>query len=66
MALDVPDGTPDRGPGLVMLCIVLIVFVTIATVGRIASKVVMKQYWWWDDFFALLSYVSHKPLRRPD
>ncbi|KAI1348230.1 hypothetical protein F5Y01DRAFT_317958 [Xylaria sp. FL0043] len=56
MALDVPDGTPDRGPGLVALCIVLMIFVTTATIGRIASKVVMKQYWWWDDFFALLSY----------
>ncbi|KAI0908880.1 hypothetical protein F4823DRAFT_465550 [Ustulina deusta] len=55
MVLHVPEGTPDRGPGVVVLCIILMVLVTIATIGRIASKFVMKQYWWWDDFFALLS-----------
>ncbi|KAI1382478.1 hypothetical protein F4677DRAFT_401996 [Hypoxylon crocopeplum] len=55
MALDVPPGTPDRGPGLVTLCVLLIVLVNIATITRIASKFVVKQYWWWDDFFALLS-----------
>ncbi|KAI0115990.1 hypothetical protein GGR51DRAFT_502981 [Nemania sp. FL0031] len=53
MALDVPPGTPDRGPGLVGLCIFLIILVTIATSARVASKFVVKQYWWWDDFFAL-------------
>ncbi|KAI0189870.1 hypothetical protein F4808DRAFT_445268 [Astrocystis sublimbata] len=53
--LDVPPGTPDRGPGIVVLCIVLMILVTLATIGRVVSKVVMRQYWWWDDFFALLS-----------
>ncbi|KAI1739812.1 hypothetical protein F4680DRAFT_421590 [Xylaria scruposa] len=53
MALDVPPGTSDRGPGLVALCIFLIILVTIATLARIVSKLVVKQYWWWDDFFAL-------------
>ncbi len=62
MALHVPEGTPDRGPGVVVLCIILMILVTIATIGRIASKFVMKQYWWWDDFFALLSLVSRTPL----
>ncbi|KAI2464935.1 hypothetical protein F4781DRAFT_50480 [Annulohypoxylon bovei var. microspora] len=55
MALDVPAGTPDRGPGLVVMCVVLVVLVTIATITRIASKFFVKQRWWWDDFFALIS-----------
>ncbi|KAI1813019.1 hypothetical protein GGS20DRAFT_500455 [Poronia punctata] len=55
MALDVPEGTPDRGPGLVALCVVLIVLTTLATIGRIISKFIVKQYWWWDDLFAILS-----------
>ncbi|KAI1826123.1 hypothetical protein F4861DRAFT_537481 [Xylaria intraflava] len=55
MALDVPAGTPDRGPGLVALCIFLMVLVILAIVGRIASKFIVRQYWWWDDLFALLS-----------
>ncbi|KAI2615011.1 hypothetical protein GGR54DRAFT_315541 [Hypoxylon sp. NC1633] len=56
MALDVPVGTPDRGPGLVILCSLLIPLVTIVTITRIASKIIVKQRWWWDDFFALLSF----------
>ncbi|KAH9897463.1 hypothetical protein F4778DRAFT_743663 [Xylariomycetidae sp. FL2044] len=56
MKIDVPPGTPDRGPGIVILCILLIVLVSIAAIGRITAKLVVKQYWWWDDFFALLSF----------
>ncbi|CAJ2513207.1 Uu.00g013260.m01.CDS01 [Anthostomella pinea] len=55
MTLEVPPGTPDRGPGLVALCVFLIVLVTVATTARVASKFIVKQYWWWDDFFALLA-----------
>ncbi|KAI0008478.1 hypothetical protein F4779DRAFT_448654 [Xylariaceae sp. FL0662B] len=55
MALDVPAGTPDRGTGLVTMCVLLIILVTVATTTRIASKLIVKQNWWWDDFFALIS-----------
>ncbi|KAK7740882.1 hypothetical protein SLS62_010940 [Diatrype stigma] len=56
MALDVPPGTPDRGPGLVVMCVFFMVLVTIASVARIASKFVVKQAWWWDDYFALVAW----------
>ncbi|KAI0392746.1 hypothetical protein F5Y17DRAFT_342784 [Xylariaceae sp. FL0594] len=55
MALDVPARTPDRGPGLVALCILLMILSTVTTIGRITSKFLVKQYWWWDDLFAILS-----------
>lgn len=58
MALDVPPGTPDRGPGLVVMCVFFMVLVTISTGARIASKFVVKQAWWWDDYFALIAWVS--------
>ncbi|KAI1269309.1 hypothetical protein F5Y18DRAFT_374199 [Xylariaceae sp. FL1019] len=56
MALDVPNGTPDRGPGVALLCIALIVLATVATSARAASKIITKQPWWWDDFFAFLAW----------
>ncbi|KAI1089062.1 hypothetical protein F5B19DRAFT_495804 [Rostrohypoxylon terebratum] len=55
MALEVPAGTPDRGPGLVIMCALLIVLVCLSAMTRIASKLIVKQPWWWDDFFALVS-----------
>ncbi|KAI0888767.1 uncharacterized protein GGS22DRAFT_62917 [Annulohypoxylon maeteangense] len=55
MALEVPAGTPDRGPGLVVMCALLIVLTSISAVTRVLSKVIVKQPWWWDDFFALIS-----------
>jgi hypothetical protein len=57
MALDVPEGTPDRGHGVVQICIALMILTTLSTALRIVSKVVVKQDWWWDDFFAILSLV---------
>ncbi|KAL4861078.1 hypothetical protein BDV12DRAFT_208419 [Aspergillus spectabilis] len=57
MTLNVPEGTPDRGPGVVTLAIILIILTTIATAIRIASKFVASQQWWWDDFFAVLSFI---------
>ncbi|KAI0475610.1 hypothetical protein GGR56DRAFT_646648 [Xylariaceae sp. FL0804] len=56
MGLDVPAGTPDRGYGVEVMCIFLIIVVTLALAGRVAAKFVTKQYWWWDDLFAILSY----------
>lgn len=58
MALDVPDGTPDRGEGVVILSIILMVLITLATITRIMSKIIAHQNWWWDDLFAILSVVS--------
>ncbi|OOF91826.1 hypothetical protein ASPCADRAFT_18683, partial [Aspergillus carbonarius ITEM 5010] len=55
MGLDVPAGTPDRGPAMAVLLIVLLVLTALMTVIRIASKVLTHQRWWWDDFFAILS-----------
>ncbi|KAF7558290.1 hypothetical protein G7Z17_g65 [Cylindrodendrum hubeiense] len=55
MALDVPAGTPDRGPGVEAMCIALMALSIIATIARITSKLVVKQFWWWDDFFAIMS-----------
>ncbi|KAB8264370.1 hypothetical protein BDV32DRAFT_145618 [Aspergillus pseudonomiae] len=57
MALDVPDSTPDRGQGVAILSIILMVLIILATVTRIMSKVVAHQNWWWDDLFAILSVV---------
>ncbi|KAL4912327.1 hypothetical protein BDW62DRAFT_24876 [Aspergillus aurantiobrunneus] len=57
MTLDVPDGTPDRGEGIAILCIVLIAFTTLVTVVRIVSKFITHQYWWWDDLFAVLALL---------
>lgn len=57
MALDVPAGTPNRGPGLVVMCITLMVVIILATVLRIVSMFVVKRKWWWDDFFAIYSLV---------
>lgn len=64
MALDVPDGTPDRGKGVVILSIILMILVILATITRIMSKVIAHQNWWWDDLFAILSVVS--PFSRID
>lgn len=58
MHLDIPAGTPDRGPGLKALGIILIVLTTLMTLIRVISKVLTRQYWWWDDLFALLSWVG--------
>ncbi|KAI1439037.1 hypothetical protein GGR50DRAFT_219995 [Xylaria sp. CBS 124048] len=55
MVLDVPPGTPDRGPGVVLLATVLLVLVIFASLARIASKFVMRQNWWYDDLFAILA-----------
>ncbi|PLB47410.1 hypothetical protein P170DRAFT_388957 [Aspergillus steynii IBT 23096] len=55
MGLHVPPGTPDRGPGLETLLIILIVLTTLMTLVRIVSKFVTRQDWWWDDLFALLA-----------
>ncbi|KAJ5232587.1 hypothetical protein N7468_005543 [Penicillium chermesinum] len=58
MGLDIPDGTPNRGPGMMALCILLLVLTTFMTVIRVVSKVITKQSWWWDDWFALLSWPA--------
>ncbi|PYH96571.1 hypothetical protein BO71DRAFT_397031 [Aspergillus ellipticus CBS 707.79] len=58
MGLDIPAGTPDRGPGVRALFIVLLVCTTLMTLTRIVSKIVTKQRWWWDDLFALLSWPA--------
>ncbi|KAI1383634.1 uncharacterized protein F4822DRAFT_83365 [Hypoxylon trugodes] len=52
---EVPPGTPDRRSGLLAMCVILMVLTITATVVRVISKFIVKQYWWWDDFFALLS-----------
>ncbi|KAL4798253.1 hypothetical protein BDV19DRAFT_386537 [Aspergillus venezuelensis] len=57
MSLHVPDNTPDRGQGVVILCIIVIALTILVTLIRILSKVVTKQYWWWDDFFAVLGLL---------
>ncbi|KAE8360260.1 hypothetical protein BDV27DRAFT_42955 [Aspergillus caelatus] len=57
MALDVPDGTPDRGEGVVILSIILMVLIILATITRIMSKIIAHQNWWWDDLFAILSVI---------
>ncbi|KAJ6172242.1 hypothetical protein N7470_001309 [Penicillium chermesinum] len=62
MGLDIPDGTPNRGPGMMALCILLLVLTTFMTVIRVVSKVITKQSWWWDDWFALLSWVDLRSL----
>jgi len=60
MVLDVPQGTPDNGPGVVVMLEILTVLTILVSAARVASKFVVKQYWWWDDFFALLSLVSSR------
>ncbi|KAL4929922.1 uncharacterized protein BDV17DRAFT_290278 [Aspergillus undulatus] len=62
MPLDVPDGTPDRGEGIVTICILLTVLTSLVTVMRVISKLLTRQYWWWDDFFAVLGYVFNVPV----
>lgn len=57
MALDVPAGTPDRGPALVATAITLMVITIVFTLLRIVSMLVVKRKWWWDDFFAIYSLV---------
>ncbi|PYH43219.1 uncharacterized protein BP01DRAFT_270686, partial [Aspergillus saccharolyticus JOP 1030-1] len=58
MDLDIPEGTPNRGPSVQALFIVLLVCTTLMTVTRVVSKIVTKQRWWWDDLFALLSWPA--------
>ncbi|KAL4998917.1 hypothetical protein BDV10DRAFT_200925 [Aspergillus recurvatus] len=57
MSLDIPDGTPDCGQGVVTLCIIIVALTTLATIIRIISKFVTHQYWWWDDLFAVLALL---------
>jgi hypothetical protein len=57
MTLDVPAGTPNRGPGLVATAITLIVITIVVTLLRVISMLVVKRKWWWDDFFAIYSLV---------
>ncbi|KAJ0417056.1 hypothetical protein BJY00DRAFT_290513 [Aspergillus carlsbadensis] len=57
MSLDLPDNTPDRGQGVVILCIIIIALTTLVTIVRIISKFVTRQYWWWDDIFAVLALL---------
>ncbi|KAL3497006.1 hypothetical protein BJX62DRAFT_245881 [Aspergillus germanicus] len=57
MSLDLPDNTPDRGQGVVILCIIIIALTTLVTIVRIISKFVTRQYWWWDDLFAVFALL---------
>ena len=57
MALDVPAGTPNRGPDLVATATALMVISIVSTLLRIVSMLVVKRKWWWDDFFAIYSLV---------
>lgn len=58
MGLDIPAGTPNRGPSLIAFSLILLVLTTLMTLIRVISKTITKQYWWWDDLFALLSWVG--------
>ncbi|KAJ6036769.1 hypothetical protein N7540_001048 [Penicillium herquei] len=62
MGLEIPEGTPNRGPGARALFIILMILTTLMTLVRVASKIITKQRWWWDDFFALLSWAAEVTL----
>ncbi|PYI10691.1 hypothetical protein BO78DRAFT_359851 [Aspergillus sclerotiicarbonarius CBS 121057] len=56
MALQLPDGTPDRGQSVVPLSIVLLLLTTLFTAFRVLGKFITRQAWWWDDLFALIAW----------
>ncbi|KAJ5101223.1 hypothetical protein N7456_007275 [Penicillium angulare] len=58
MGLDIPAGTPNRGPGFEAYVSMFLGLTTLMSLVRVISKVFTKQRWWWDDLFALLSWVS--------
>lgn len=56
----------DRGPGLRIMCIVMIILPTIATVLRFGSRALLPAKgrfprFWWDDWIVLATLVSCAP-----